>query len=441
MKKNNKHWYKESLRKYKVGFLIFNILLITFVFLIFTIFLTVVVEERFFNDVQTQIKRIDKDIDKNSFNKYVQSLEIEDPRITVVLYYSDPKESSFDQLLSPEILGYIKIGNLDDLYVTDIGKISEEDAEKYDKVEIGNHNYMTFVTKKWYKTVDKETEKDIVVSYVKIYMNIDGEVASKEELNVGLIMCTLLLLVLGALTGYLIMKKSIKPLEVFVEKQVSFVSDASHELRTPIAIVQSKIENILANPEQSIYDVSEDLAISLTELARLNKLTADLLALARSDQDRVVYNLEKVNLNILLSEIIDPFIEIAEFENRFLRYEAEDVDVTVDKDKIRELMIIILDNALKYTNEGDEIIISLRNGMFDAIIEVADTGIGITEETKEKIFERFYREDKARSRQTGGNGLGLSIAKTIVTDMKGKISVDHNSPKGTKFTITFPKTK
>ena len=104
-------------------------------------------------------------------------------------------------------------------------------------------------------------------------------------------------------------------------------------------------------------------------------------------------------------------------------------------------MIIILDNALKYTNEGDEIIISLRNGMFDAIIEVADTGIGITEETKEKIFERFYREDKARSRQTGGNGLGLSIAKTIVTDMKGKISVDHNSPKGTKFTITFPKTK
>ena len=104
-------------------------------------------------------------------------------------------------------------------------------------------------------------------------------------------------------------------------------------------------------------------------------------------------------------------------------------------------MIILLDNALKYTNENDSIIVTLKSGMFDAIIEVADTGIGISEETKAKIFERFYREDKARSRQTGGNGLGLSIAKTIVSDMKGKITVDHNVPKGTKFIITLPKSK
>ena len=171
-----------------------------------------------------------------------------------------------------------------------------------------------------------------------------------------------------------------------------------------------------------------------------NKLT-DLLALARSDQNRSTYHLTKENLNILLSEIIEPFIEIAGFENRELIYEGEDVDAIVDKDKIRELMIILLDNGLKYTNENDIIKVTLRNGLFDAVIEVADTGIGITEETKEKIFERFYREDKARSRSTGGNGLGLSIAKTIVTDLKGKITVDHNDPKGTKFIITIPRAK
>ena len=148
-----------------------------------------------------------------------------------------------------------------------------------------------------------------------------------------------------------------------------------------------------------------------------------------------------MNINLVLSEIIDPFIEIASFEDRELVYNGEDVDVLVDKDKLRELMIILLDNALKYTNENDNIIVTLKATMFDAIVEVADTGIGITEETKEKIFERFYREDKARSRQTGGNGLGLSIAKTIVSDMKGKITVEHNVPKGTKFIIVFPKSK
>ena len=165
------------------------------------------------------------------------------------------------------------------------------------------------------------------------------------------------------------------------------------------------------------------------------------MALARSDQNRLVYHLEKTNLNIVLSEIVEPFIEIASFEERELSYDGEDVDAMIDKDKFRELMIILLDNALKYTNEKDSIHITLKSGIFDAIIEVADTGIGISEETKNKIFERFYREDKARSRQTGGNGLGLSIAKTIVSDLKGKISVDHNTPKGTKFIITLPKTK
>ena len=146
-------------------------------------------------------------------------------------------------------------------------------------------------------------------------------------------------------------------------------------------------------------------------------------------------------MNLLLNEIIEPFIEIAGFEERVLSYEGEDVEAIVDKDKIRELMIILLDNALKYTNINDTINVTLKNGLFDAIIEVSDTGIGISEETKEKIFERFYREDKARSRGTGGNGLGLSIAKTIVTDLKGKISVDHNEPKGTKFLIVIPKAK
>ena len=441
MKKNktkSAYWYKENIRKYRVGFLIFNIVIISIVFLIFTSILSLVVEERFFYNVQTQIKSIDKKIDQ-SFNDTLDSIEIDDPRVTVVYYYADPKDTA--SFFEPSLIGSVVVGTLDKLYVTGHENIMDDEIQVYNFVEIMDHYYMTYTSKKWYKTVESETLNDIVVCYAKIYINIDGEIAARDELNAGLIVCTVLLLVLGTISGYLIMRKSIKPIKEFVDKQVTFVSDASHELRTPLAIVQSKIENILTNPSQSVYDVSEDLAVSLKELSRLNKLTTDLLALARSDQNKLTYHFEKVNINIALSEIIDPFIEIASFEERELIYNGEDVDVFVDKDKLRELMIILLDNALKYTNENDSIVVTLKVGMFDAIIEVADTGIGISDETKEKIFERFYREDKARSRQTGGNGLGLSIAKTIVSDMKGKITVDHNTPTGTKFIITLPKSK
>lgn len=444
MKKNRAkgaQWYKENIKKYRFGFLFFNIIIISIVFIIFTGILNLIVEERFFYAVQSQIEEIDKRINSNNYNPTIQNFEIDDTRVTVAFYYADPKESSIDQIFNPDIIDCQTIGTLSKYEVTPKEEICSEKVKIFKKNNIGNNTYMSYVSDKWIKANDADLNKDVIICKVKIYMNIDGEIAARKELNTALILCTLLLLILGSASSFLIMHKSMKPLYELVEKQITFVSDASHELRTPLAIVQSKIENILAYPNQKVYEVSEDLAISLKELLRLNKLTTDLLALARSDKNRLTYNLTKENLNIVINEIVEPFIEIASFENRTLTYEGEDVDAIIDKDKMRELIIILLDNALKYTNENDKIEVSVKNGIFDAIIEISDTGIGISDETKEKIFERFYREDKARSRETGGNGLGLSIAKTIVTDLKGKISVDHNEPKGTKFTITIPKSK
>lgn len=445
MKKNKARgaqWYKDNIKKYRYGILIFNIIIISIVFLIFTGILNVIVEQRFFSNIENQIINLDNQIQENSmYGDEMHSTEIDDPRITIVYYYADAKYFSMGQLIDPEIIGFKKFGSINEEEITSIDDIRDEQLRVFNQIKIGKHDYISYLSKKWYQTTDTDNDISVIVCYSKIYMNIDGEISAKKELNTGLVVCSLLLLVMGSICGYLIMKKTMKPVSEFIEKQMTFVSDASHELRTPLAIVQSKLENILTNPNQKVYEVSEDLAVSLKELSRLNKLTTDLLALARSDQNRLSYHLTKENLNILVSEIVDPFIEIAGFENRMLIFEGEDVDATVDKDKIRELMIILLDNAMKYTNEKDTIKVSVKNGIFDAIIEVSDTGIGISNETKEKIFERFYREDKTRSRETGGNGLGLSIAKTIVTDLKGKIIVDHNEPKGTKFTITIPKTK
>lgn len=445
MKKNKvrgAQWYKENIKKYRYGILLFNIITISIVFLIFTGILNFIIEQRFFLNVENQIISIDRDIEENSvFSDKIHNIDLDDPRISVVYYYTDSKYFSMGQIIDPKIIGFEKYGPINENDITNIKNISDDELKVFNQIKVGNHNYMTYVNKKWFQSKVETTEDSVIVCYVKIYMNIDGEISAKKELNTVLIVCSLLLLAMGSVSGYLIMKRTMIPVQEFIDKQITFVSDASHELRTPLAIVQSKLENILTNPNQKVYDISEDLAVSLKELSRLNKLTTDLLALARSDQNRLIYNLTKENLNIIVSEIVDPFIEIAEFEDRVLTFEGEDVDVLVDKDKIRELMIILLDNAMKYTNEKDTIKVVVKNGIFDAIIEVADTGIGISNETKEKIFERFYREDKTRSRETGGNGLGLSIAKTIVTDLKGKITVDHNEPKGTKFVIVIPKFK
>ena len=110
-----------------------------------------------------------------------------------------------------------------------------------------------------------------------------------------------------------------------------------------------------------------------------------------------------------------------------------------DSNLIRQLMVILLDNANRYTNSGDSVIVKVSESKSETIIEVIDTGIGIGEEAIKHIFERFYREDKARSRETGGNGLGLSIAQSIVRKHKGTIEALHNSPKGAIFKIYLPK--
>lgn len=447
MKKNKEksaYWYKDNIKKYRWGFLIFNFLLFTLVFLVFTAVLKIFVEERFIYNVKNEIMKFDNDIDivANDSTEYIGFTNIEDPRITAVYYYTDPKISSPDQFVSPVIIGSVVNGSLGYEDITPINQIKQEKIGEYKKEKILGYNFMTYVVNKRYKAVESPTSpRDRLVCYVKIYMNIDGELTAKNELNIVFMICTFGFLLLSYLSSYIIMKRSTKPIQQFVDKQITFVSDASHELRTPIAIVTSQIENILANPDQSVYDVSEDLAVSLKELTRLKKLVADLLSLARSDQNRLTYHFEVTNLNIMLNEVVDPFIEIASFEDRKLEYIGEDVECNIDKDKTRELMIILLDNALKYTNPGDSITVTLKQEGNEVIIEVADTGIGISEETKEKIFERFYREDKTRSRETGGNGLGLSIAKTIVHDMDGKITVDHNEPKGTKFIITLHRAK
>ena len=164
------------------------------------------------------------------------------------------------------------------------------------------------------------------------------------------------------------------------------------------------------------------------------------MILARADTNKDSLKKEEVNLDAFLKEICLPYEDFAKAQDKEWSFHLEyGREILLDKNKIHELMVILLDNSIQYTETGDKIEIVTYEKEGKCIIAVKDTGIGITEETMKHMFERFYRADKARSRQTGGSGLGLSIADYIVKLHGGTIKAAPNEEKGTILTIKLPR--
>ena len=276
--------------------------------------------------------------------------------------------------------------------------------------------------------------------YVQLLINVDSErMLLKGYLQIIgysiVIICGLSLIV-----SYFISKKTLAPLKESMTKQMEFVQNVSHELRTPLTIIQAKQELLLQEPNSKIIDKSEDIVLTLNETKRLSKLVKDLLVLSRADNQKMTIQKELVNIDDYIKEIVSPYIEIAELEEKKINLNFDyKMDINIDANKIYQLMIILLDNAIKYTETGDEIEINTYSKDNKCVIEIKDTGIGVSDEGLKRIFERFYREDSARNRETGGTGLGLSIASMIVNAHNGTIKASHNQPKGTIFTIRLPK--
>ena len=162
--------------------------------------------------------------------------------------------------------------------------------------------------------------------------------------------------------------------------------------------------------------------------------------LSRADTNRIALNKEKVDFDEFVKGVVTPYQELAEMQSKKITLDLNyGNDAEIDTNRIYQLIVILLDNALKYTGENDVVEVATRQKDNKCILEVKDTGVGVSDEGLKKIFERFYREEQSRNRETGGNGLGLSIASMIVTAHNGTIRASHNSPKGTIFTIRLPK--
>ena len=237
--------------------------------------------------------------------------------------------------------------------------------------------------------------------------------------------------------GYYMAGRALVPLKDAYEKQKQFAADASHELRTPLAVVMASADLLLADPSIEnpfLRQVLEDLK---SEVKKMTNLVSDLLMVARSDNNALKVKIQRVDLTAILEQVVRTMKPIAEKKNiLLLGEEFRKVFVNCDEQKIKQLAIILVDNAIKYTQSGGSVLVRFESADDTlAIFSVADSGVGIAEEDLDKVFERFYRVDKARSREMGGNGLGLAIASEIVKLHEGKISVASRLGEGTKFTV------
>lgn len=224
-------------------------------------------------------------------------------------------------------------------------------------------------------------------------------------------------------------------------RRIQFVSDASHELKTPLSSIKLMADSILQNPDIPREQTREFLTDINNEADRLNRIINRLLSITRLDTQAEggEYKTEPVNLAEFIEDIIKTLRPLAAKSDVTLKLEGEkDVFFLADKDSLFQAIYNICDNAIKYTNPEGEINIFLEKSAENAIIRIRDNGVGMSAEDTEHIFERFYRVDKARSRETGGTGLGLAIANAAVKAHGGHIEVISELNMGSEFIIVLP---
>jgi len=217
-----------------------------------------------------------------------------------------------------------------------------------------------------------------------------------------------------------------------------FSADASHELRTPLTVMRGEIELALRNPKTQ-EEYRQVLESAMEEIVRMSSIIENLLTLAKADQGTFEVNLSEVNLSSLVQELYDDGEMLAEGKHIHVALtKSEPITIVGDKVRLRQMFLNLIDNAIKYTPEGGAVTLSVERLNGTALFRVKDTGIGIPPEDLNKVFDRFYRVDKARSREIGGTGLGLSIAKWIAEMHRGKIGVQSELDKGSVFTVELP---
>jgi heavy metal sensor kinase len=230
----------------------------------------------------------------------------------------------------------------------------------------------------------------------------------------------------------------IQRLEDAFQHSQRFLADASHELRTPLTVMQAGLE-AMTEKSNTRLDVRETASSILEETERLRNIVEGLFALSRLDAGEALEKSAPFDLGELAATTADQMCLLAEDKGIAIDYQMDlKVIVEGDRARLKQVVVNLLDNAIKYTQQGGRVKVRVSTRDGKAALEVCDDGIGIPEESLPSVFERFYRVDKARSRELGGAGLGLSIVKSIATAHRGRVEVQSKEGEGSRFIVELP---
>lgn len=353
----------------------------------------------------------------------------------------EEKSSLYSHISKKDELIYIKLeGNNNIINETKHNKVSDSviknvvekvirSKEYTGSISLGNGHNVSFL-----KVVfDKENSSVIVLKDLR-----ESSVGQLRYIK-GVMFIIIFSLGLVFIGSLIISKLALKPIKKAYQKQLDFTADASHELRTPLAVIQTNLELVLGNSEETIESQSKWLNNILVENKRMKKLVEDLLTLSRADTNQNILETSKFYIDYTIISVVDLLMPYANEKNITLKVNLKpNVEFLGDKNRIKQLIIILVDNAIKYTESKGTVKVNLDYNDKKIWVSICDTGVGFSDEEKSKIFERFYRLDKTRSRHSGGLGLGLSIAKWIALEHGGSIEVESHIGKGSNFIITLP---
>ncbi|OTX79026.1 two-component sensor histidine kinase [Bacillus thuringiensis] len=374
--------------------------------------------KRIYNEVDQSIKMIAQYRGKLDVKvpprKRMENIQIGDPRVTEITWKGETVEIVGDNRKFRAI------------FEENLERFSPKKLETLQDIEVQG---------RYFRTLSLQKNGEIV----QIVRDITAEEGMLNTLFLILVIGCSIGSVCAIGIGFFLAGRALVPIQNSWEKQQQFVSDASHELRTPLAVIQSKTDVLFQSPSATIEEKAMDISTISKECRRLSKLVSNLLLLARSDSNQIEMDKKTFELDKLLEEIVAPYKEIASYQEKEMILKVErGVSFMGDRERIHQMMVILLDNAMKYTNEGGQIQINCTQTSSSIRIQVKDDGIGVKEEDIPKLFDRFYQGDKARSTSEGA-GLGLSIANWIVEKHYGKISVESQLGEGTCFEVILPK--
>ena len=350
-----------------------------------------------------------------------------------------PREDDLNNNIIKEPLPFFQVivdENIEIIKVFSVFKLEELFYEGIIKeIDISNmgKGYVKYGNKKWAYIIKPEYE-----NYKIVFLDITASHKVLLSLVYTFVFVGFVMVFIIFLVSKYYADKAIIPIKEAFEKQKQFISDASHELKTPLAIINTNVDVVLSNSNENVESQEKWLNYIKLEIERMSKLLNNLLYLAKMDNSKEDIAISKINISNIIKDTV-VLMEAMIYEKKIILEQAlaDNLYIKGNQEMIRQIIIILLDNSIKYIGGSRKIRIGAYNKNNRIIFEIENTSEKIDEKQINRIFDRFYRIDEARSSEYGGYGLGLSIAKSIVNEHKGKIFATCEDENHFKITLEF----